>query len=65
MNTAYEKLSKIEIEIEALEKKKNKLIDMRIEGSLDKETYQDKYNETIKNLDDKKRRNRNERYFSM
>ncbi|MCT1905253.1 recombinase family protein [Oceanobacillus sojae] len=56
VNTAYDKVSKIEVEIEALEKKKNKLIDMRIEGSLDKEIYEDKYNETIKNLDDKKRR---------
>lgn len=56
VNIAYEKVSKIEIEIEALEKKKNKLIDMHIEGRLDKETYEDKYNKTIKKLDDKKRR---------
>ena len=42
-STVNKQLSKIEKEISAVEGKKNKLVDMRLEDSIDKDTYETKY----------------------
>jgi site-specific DNA recombinase len=44
-------LSKIEKSIEAIEGKKSKLIDMRLEETLDKESYDVKYAELVRDFD--------------
>lgn len=55
-NTVYKEVSKIEREIEALETKRNNLIDMRLEETLDSKTYEEKYNDIIKKLDQRKKK---------
>lgn len=55
-DVVYNEVSKVEREIERLETRKNKLIDLRLEGSLDKNTYEEKYNEIIQKLDEKEQR---------
>ena len=40
-------LAKAEKEIDALEKKKSKLVDMRLEEIIDKETYESKYADLV------------------
>ena len=40
-------LAKAEKEIDVLEKKKSKLVDMRLEEDIDKETYESKYSDLV------------------
>ncbi|VBB08640.1 recombinase [Lucifera butyrica] len=49
--TIQKELLKIEKSIETIEGKKNKLIDMRLEETLDKETYDTKYAELLQELE--------------
>ena len=44
-NNFQKRLSKIENEIQAIEQKRNRLIDMRLEEVIDKSTYEKKYGE--------------------
>lgn len=43
----------MEKEIQGLENKKNKLLDMRLEDIIDKETYEEKYNELMQEINEK------------
>jgi Site-specific recombinases, DNA invertase Pin homologs len=53
-NTNIQKeLSQIEKSIESIERKKDKLLDMRLEENLDKESYETKYAELLQELDEK------------
>lgn len=42
---------KIEKEVQLLESKKNKLVDMRLEDIIDKETYEEKYTDILQKID--------------
>lgn len=44
-NDFQKRLTKVENEIHAIEQKRNRLIDMRLEETIDKETYEKKYGE--------------------
>ena len=50
-STVSKQLSKIEKEISAVEGKKNKLVDMRLEDSIDKDTYETKYTALMEKLE--------------
>ncbi|MED4587476.1 MULTISPECIES: recombinase family protein [Priestia] len=52
-NTIHKEVSKIEKEIQGLENKKNKLVDMRLEDIIDKETYEEKYNSLTREINEK------------
>jgi site-specific DNA recombinase len=52
-NTIHKEISKIEKEIQGLESKKNKLVDMRLENIIDKETYEEKYNSLMQEINEK------------
>lgn len=52
-NTIQKELSKIEREVQGLENKKNKLVDMRLEDIIDKETYEEKYNTLMQEINEK------------
>src|SRR5699024_4470023 len=52
-NTVHKEISKTEKEIQSLENKKNKLVDMRLENIIDKETYNEKYNALMQEINEK------------
>lgn len=52
----FNEVSKVEKEIERLEMRKRKLIDLRLEDNLDRNAYEEKYNEILQKLDEKERR---------
>lgn len=52
-NTIHNEIAKMEKEIQGLENKKNKLVDMRLEDIIDKETYEDKYNLLMQEINEK------------
>lgn len=52
-NTIHKEIAKIEKEIQGLENKKNKLVDMRLENIIDKDTYEDKYNSLMQEINEK------------
>lgn len=52
-NTVHKEISKTEKEIQVLENRKNKLVDMRLENIIDKETYEDKYNSLMQEINEK------------
>src|SRR5699024_12212552 len=58
-NTVISEVSKIEKEIESLETKRDKLIDLRLEDTIDSKTYEDKYNNIIQKLDQRKKKKYN------
>lgn len=51
-STVNKRLSKIDKEIDALEKRKSKLVDMRLEENIDKETYEKKFSEMVSKQDE-------------
>ncbi|MEN1969196.1 recombinase family protein [Lentibacillus sp. N15] len=52
-STVHKELSKIEKEVQLLEARKNKLVDMRLEDIIDKETYEEKYADILQKIDKK------------
>src|SRR5699024_3320869 len=52
-STVHKEIAKIEKEIQGLENKKNKLVDMRLENIIDKDTYEDKYNSLMQEINKK------------
>lgn len=50
-STVNKQLSKIEKEISDVESKKNKLVDMRLEDSIDKDTYEAKYTALMEKME--------------
>ncbi|WP_301109582.1 recombinase family protein [Sporosarcina sp.] len=52
-NTIHKEIAKIEKEIQGLENKKNKLVDMRLEDIIDNETYEEKYNALMQEINEK------------
>jgi site-specific DNA recombinase len=52
----FNEVSKVEKEIERLEMRKKKLIDLRLEDNLDRNTYEERYNEILQKLDEKEQR---------
>lgn len=50
-STIHKETSKIEKEVQLLESKKNKLVDMRLEDIIDKETYEEKYTDILQKID--------------
>lgn len=51
-SNVMKKLEKIDNEIQAIELKKNKLVDMRLEDSIDKDTYEEKYTVLLKKIEE-------------
>ncbi|MDQ0273569.1 recombinase family protein [Cytobacillus purgationiresistens] len=51
--TIQKELSKIKREVQGLENKKNNLVDMRLENIIDKETYEEKYNALMVEINEK------------
>jgi DNA invertase Pin-like site-specific DNA recombinase len=51
-SNVMKKLTKLDKEIFAVEEKKNKLVDMRLEDAVDKETYEEKYTVLLKKIDE-------------
>lgn len=52
-HNVVKKLEKIEKELSTLESKKLKLVDMRLEGVISKEDFENKYQKNILNIKDK------------
>lgn len=52
-NTIHKEIAKIEKEIQGLENKKNKLVDMRLEDIIDNEMYEEKYNALMQEINEK------------
>ncbi|MCR2043795.1 hypothetical protein NSA23_06635 [Anaerosalibacter massiliensis] len=50
-STIHKETSKIEKEVQLLESKKNKLVNMRLEDIIDKETYEEKYTDILQKID--------------